>query len=128
VAALVPYRSSSRGNCLLSFSCIERSSARGNGDFRMESIRGMYTTICLLNSLHFPPFHLIKFRETGKLLQTEQERSVYSNAKSVSGSLEYQKPNSFSLVLRKRKITLKVSKFSSVLYISICGHTEYSCA
>jgi hypothetical protein len=61
---------------LLAFlSYVQRAFARGKGNFRMESIRGMYTMVCLLNSLHFPPFHLIKFRETGELLEIQQQRS-----------------------------------------------------
>jgi hypothetical protein len=58
--------------------------ARGEGNFRIESIRGIYTTACLLNSLRFPPFHLIKFRDTGKLLQTQQERDLFSVMPSLS--------------------------------------------
>lgn len=76
VAALVLYRSSSKGNCLLWFSYIQRDFARGEGNFRMKSIRGMCTTVCFLNSLRFPLFHLIKFRDTGKLLQTQQAISA----------------------------------------------------
>jgi hypothetical protein len=58
--------------------------ASGEGNFRMESIRGIYTTACLLNSLRFPPFHLIKFRDTGKLLQAQQERDLFSVMPSLS--------------------------------------------
>lgn len=124
VAVLARYRSSSRGNCLLSFSYIQRASAGGEGNFRMESIRGMYTMVCLLNSLRFPPFHLIKFRETWKLLQTQQERSVWRNAKSHIRPIQYQKPRNFILLLQKTEVTWKsffFEKFCNTRLFSFIG-------